>query len=329
MGRDMTHTADPDRPHPSDTGSESLDQHLANPACPGDLGDPTDLTDPAAPADPVDPADPADPADRFWFAVTADVIRSRRLTPRAQAQQHIQTALERFNALLKPASKVAMGAVSSLAGCLASSFTLGRGDELQGVLVADAPLMAVLRHLRGLLQPIQIRIGVGLGTIVTPVDPEDSWQMDGPAFRQSRQALERLGHTTLPQTFMMVEGATETRPGREAVSSQASRLQDRVNVLLALTDELMRRWTAAQWEAIDTLERNPTYRAAAQVLGITSQNVHKRVRAAGWPAVAQAEELANREIRLFLDDRGGRGERDGRSRSVEPSQPPVSLGERF
>ncbi|MGE5481832.1 MAG: SatD family protein [Bacteroidota bacterium] len=234
--------------------------------------------------------DQAQASPSLWLVVTADVVRSRRLAPRAQAQERIQKALAALNQ-------------SPLFGVdrqfLAAAFTLGRGDEIQGVLTATAPLLPILRHLRHALQPARLRIGIGLGEIETPTNPDSSWQMDGPAFRLAREALEGLGHTVLPRTRLRLGlgSGFGHGPDAEEVHRHAER---RFNTLLSLYDEIMRHWTQRQWEAVAVLEEAGTLRAAADKLGIAPQNVHKRVQAAGWGSIQEAEKLVTGELNMLL-----------------------------
>lgn len=263
---------------------------------------------------------PAGAPPGLWLVVTADVIRSRRLAPRGDIQRRIEAALERFKRLVAGEDEAPGGwqpyltpgpgaAARARVSFLGSRFTLGRGDELQGVLRGDAPLLPLLRYLRGLLQPVTLRIGVGLGRLSTPVEVENSWRMDGPAFHRSRAALESLGHTILPRTvFRSHDGPAAGRgsgnggTGSTGCGPASPDLDpdQRINTVLALVDELMRRWTPGQWEAVQTVEEFGTYREAARKLGVAPQNIHKRVQAAGWWALKPAELLVQLEIHNII-----------------------------
>lgn len=204
--------------------------------------------------------DQAQASPSLWLVVTADVIRSRRLAPRAKAQERIQKALAALN------QSPLFGVDRQL---LATAFTLRRGDEIQGVLTATAPLLPILRHLRHALQPARLRIGIG------------------------------LGHTVLPRTRLRLGlgSGFGHGPDAEEVHRQAER---RFNTLLSLYDEIMRHWTRRQWEAVAVLEEAGTLRAAADRLGIAPQNVHKRVQAAGWGSIQEAEKLVTGEFDMLL-----------------------------
>ena len=72
---------------------------------------------------------------------------------------------------------------------LASRFTLTLGDEFQALLEVDAPVFQIIDTLRLELNPTQLRFGIGLGEIVTAIDPLQSVGADGPAYWNARAAI--------------------------------------------------------------------------------------------------------------------------------------------
>ena len=169
---------------------------------------------------------------------------------------------------------------------LETTFTMSRGDEIQGVCrgALEAPELA--RWLRYHCRPLILRLGIGIG-----VPPEEkavsSWDMSGEAFFRARAALERLKAGKSPRTLVV--------SGDEQVDAMA-------NALFELMDATSSRWTAGQWEAVAAYERKGTYEAAGTVLGIALQNVEKRCRAARWPSVRTGE-AALRRLGAWHPDR--------------------------
>lgn len=223
-----------------------------------------------------------DAPDR-WLVISADIIGSRRVTPRAVLPLAITSALQELNA--------------AWPGAIAVPFALAAGDAVQGVLYPGPDGFAMARRLRWALRqaplkpPLALRIGIGWGAIETPIQPgRSSWEMDGPAFHLARQALAETARLDHPVTRF-----------RGAESEHAVW----VNLVLQLVDTLMGRWTPAQWEAISAYERLGTYRAAATTLGIALQNVQKRCAAAAWPVVREAEITLGRSLNGLPTPRPG------------------------
>lgn len=61
-----------------------------------------------------------------------------------------------------------------------------------------------------------------------------------------------------------------------------NQIDEAINTILFLIDTIQANWTEAQWEAIYYYEKLGTYKKAAEVLNIASQNVGKRCNAARW-----------------------------------------------
>ncbi len=191
----------------------------------------------------------------LFTVITADVIASRQ-QPVALAQKEVVLAGLNHPDLL-------------------TAFTISRGDEVQAVVAGPLLPLNLVRRLRFYCRPLLLRVGLGVGRIITGLEKKNSWEMNGPAFFRSRRALESLKNER--RVFTRVDTGDD--------------VFDRLaNALLALVDTVQSGWTDAQWEAVTVYEEKGTYQEAAQILGIAYQNVEKRCRAARWWAVRQAEE---------------------------------------
>ena len=111
----------------------------------------------------------------MYLALIADVIDSKIVQERFDLQKQLEKTLQKINELFKD--------------YLASSFTLTLGDEFQALLKMDAPVFQIIDTLRSELKPTQLRFGIGLGEIVTDIDPLQSIGADGPAYWNARAAI--------------------------------------------------------------------------------------------------------------------------------------------
>ena len=111
----------------------------------------------------------------MYLALIADVIDSKMVQERFDLQKQLEKTLQKMNELFGE--------------FLASNFTLTLGDEFQGLLKVDAPVFQMIDTLRSLLTPTQLRFGIGLGEIVTDIDPLQSIGADGPAYWNARAAI--------------------------------------------------------------------------------------------------------------------------------------------
>lgn len=192
-----------------------------------------------------------------YFAVTADIIGSRK---EGANVRRAEGKLCQLNAGFKDS--------------IAVEFVLFRGDEIQGVLTAAADLPRFIRHLRFQLRPLDLRIGVGCGSIESGWGREYSWQMDGSAFHHSREALKQIERSRVPATRFA---------GGDAAGMET------INTFYKLLDTIQARWSEKQWSAVAAYDCGGTYALAGKELGITAQSVNKHCRAAGFGAVRESE----------------------------------------
>ena len=111
----------------------------------------------------------------MYLALIADVIDSKMVQERLDLQKQVGKTLQKMNELF--------------GDYLASRFTLTLGDEFQALLKVDAPVFQIIDTLRSELTPTQLRFGIGLGEIVTAIDPLQSVGADGPAYWNARAAI--------------------------------------------------------------------------------------------------------------------------------------------
>ena len=111
----------------------------------------------------------------MYLALIADVIDSKMVQERFNLQTQLEKTLRKMNELF--------------GDYLASCFTLTLGDEFQALLKVDAPVFQIIDTLRSELSPTQLRFGIGLGEIVTAIDPLQSIGADGPAYWNARAAI--------------------------------------------------------------------------------------------------------------------------------------------
>ena len=111
----------------------------------------------------------------MYLALIADVIDSKMVQERFELQKQVEKTLQKMNEVF--------------GDYLASRFTLTLGDEFQALLKVDAPVFQIIDTLRSELTPTQLRFGIGLGEIVTAIDPLQSVGADGPAYWNARAAI--------------------------------------------------------------------------------------------------------------------------------------------
>jgi hypothetical protein len=195
--------------------------------------------------------------------LTGDIVRSSRLAP---------ADLDRAMAALARGAEAAAGWDGASA-----RFTRFRGDGWQ-CLAPSVPLalrtaLLLRAHLRRQGRQFDTRVAIGVGPGALP-GAGDLSAASGEAFRLAGHGLDAMRRSA------RLALAWADPPARAA----------EVEAIVALIDEIARRWTPAQAEVLtrSLVPGGAVQSAVAGELGVSQQMVAKHLRSAGEPAVAQA-----------------------------------------
>ena len=194
----------------------------------------------------------------MYLALIADVIDSKIVQERFDLQKQLEKTLQKINELFK--------------GCLASAFTLTLGDEFQALLKVDAPIFQIIDTLRSELTPTQLRFGIGLGEIVTAIDPLQSVGADGPAYWNARAAIN------------FVHQKNDYGNTQIYFSSGKENKDFFVNALIASGEAIRSGWRDSQEEILLNLLKRSVYSESfsqqdlAQSLAINPSALSKRLK---------------------------------------------------
>lgn len=194
-----------------------------------------------------------------YFALIGDMIDSKKITDRYQVQKRLESCLHQLNA--------------KYSEVLVSKMSITLGDEFQALLTLDAPLFQIIDSINVAMKPYPIRFGLGLGTILTDINPEQSIGADGPAYWYARKALQAIHQKN-------DYGNTQI-----AVHFEDSSTVEVVNTLIASSEAIKAGWRASQELILEKLLENNIYyesfdqQALAKGLGLaTSSALSKRLK---------------------------------------------------
>lgn len=136
------------------------------------------------------------------------------------------------------------------------------GDEVQGVLTDPALVLELtLRCVRSR----RWSVGIGLGSIRNPI-PDSTRKASGSAFENARTAVNRA------------KGALDA----VAVHGPDSAASGYAEAVLRTLATVLRRRSAAGWQAVDLISQGHTQTETADILGISKQAVSQRLHVAWW-----------------------------------------------
>jgi len=199
---------------------------------------------------------------KLYCVITADVNKSRTVVDRAGLQRRILGVLKEANAKFE--------------NDIAVPFTITIGDEWQGLLNSIAPSYQIIDFFRQSLTEISVSYGIGAGQVETSFMPRTS-EMDGDAFRRSREALNAAKKTKSEIIF-----DTNNKP-----------IDALLNSICQLLFVVRSRWTERQKEKITLYKHHQNERKVAEELGVTQGDIHQAIKAGSGKMYFESEERLN------------------------------------
>ena len=196
-----------------------------------------------------------------YFILTSDLVGSRKINQRLQAQEELKNAIKIINTIYKET--------------ILSPFVIVWGDSFQGVLKSLTNFYSILETFEENLS-VKFRCGIGIGTISTTFSL-NTLEMDGPAFLRSREALE----------------FAKERDYAVWMKTENTSFDEIVNALLILLSTIKSGWTNKQKEVIKLRKQNLTYNDIGKERGITKQAVSNILKSAHWKKVSLVIETLN------------------------------------
>lgn len=190
-------------------------------------------------------------ADEIYAVLIADVMASSaRKNMRAQLAEKLAAASEKH---LKQK-------------LIRFPYTVTAGDEFQTITTDLAAVPALLLDLRAALQPLPLRIGVGIGQVADRLQPPVN-RLTGPAFQFARRSIDNVKASNL----FKFETLTAFASGNE-------RFDQTINLIYGLHDTLVSQITAKQWETICKFLDHPTLEQTARRMKLDTSTVSRNLK---------------------------------------------------
>lgn len=191
-----------------------------------------------------------------YIALIGDLIDSKKIKNRKEVQVQLLDVFDKIQQLY--------GAQ------IVSKFTLTVGDEFQALLIPQSCVWKLIDHL-SILSPSPFRLGLGLGEIITQINPNISLGADGEAYWRARDAIQFVHKDNWGgKSHILFKGHNDH--------------QDQViNSLILAGETIKANWSQVQREtfdklvAIDIYEPDFTQNEVADRIGISAQALSKRL----------------------------------------------------
>lgn len=191
------------------------------------------------------------------IVLIGDIIASKKLEDqRAKVQEKLSGILEQLNDENRDIS---------------SPYTITLGDEFQAVFKSADRLFFDIVSILAALHPVKIRFSIGIGEIKTPLNREQALGMDGEAFYNARDGLNKLKMTT---NTLIIMGFDEKR-------------QRLIELTLLLISNKITRWKKSRLQILEGLWQDLSVKEMAKYIDITDKAIYKNIEDGELKAVKQ------------------------------------------
>jgi len=181
-----------------------------------------------------------------YLVLIGDIVSSKQISQREQTQKILSSELQRLNAGNSH---------------IISPYTITLGDEFQVVFSRADGVFNDAMEILSALHPVKVRFSFGVGQILTQLNREQAIGMDGPAFHNARNGIEKLKNS---DTLFTVEGL-ETPHSRLFQES------------LSLVSYTCKNWNQNRFRTFTSMVHKKEIQKIAGELHISDKAVYKTI----------------------------------------------------
>ncbi|HEM3582111.1 TPA: SatD family protein [Streptococcus suis] len=197
-----------------------------------------------------------------YIAIIGDIVNSKQTSNRSSIQERLKQQLNRIN--------------HSFAQDFASPFTITKGDEFQALCKPNPYIFLIIDQIQlAFRDEVEIRFGIGLGEILTAIDPKLSIGADGPAYWEARKAID------------FIHDNHDYGTSKIAFSSEYKQIDRVINSLLTSSDFIKATWNRSQTDLFETLiskkiyQEEFTQKPIAEKMKLSQSAFTKRLKSSG------------------------------------------------
>ena len=204
----------------------------------------------------------------MYCAIIGDIVHSKSIpiAERDIVQQQLNRLLMAIN--------------THFSQHISADFIITLGDEFQGLLNNSAYCMDIVEQIIREMHPQKIRFGIGIGDIITQINPQKAIGADGAAYHLAREAITAINK----KSNMLNIACSNVEVPCFLVRFETGTVDGvLLNLLSGFIHEIISKWSKKQWEAIKALaESNNSQSDAAILIGCPKSTVSKNLRAAQY-----------------------------------------------
>ncbi|HFR3537712.1 SatD family protein [Streptococcus iners] len=197
-----------------------------------------------------------------YIAIIGNIIHSKQVSQRSNTIEVLKQQLNSIN--------------YSFSQNLASPFTLTKGDEFQALCKPNPHIFLMIDQIQlAFRDQLEIKFGIGLGKILTAIDPKQSIGVDGPAYWEAQKAIK------------VIQDKDDYGSSLVAFSSEYKQIDRVINPLLTSSDFIKATWNSSQTDLFEVLISNKIYqeefkqKPIAEKMKLSQSAFTKRLKSSG------------------------------------------------
>lgn len=197
-----------------------------------------------------------------YIAIIGNIIHSKQVSQRSNIIEGLKQQLHSIN--------------YSFSQNLASPFTLTKGDEFQALCKPNPHIFLMIDQIQlAFRDQLEIKFGIGLGEILTVIDPKQSIGVDGPAYWEAQKAIK------------VIQDKDDYGSSLVAFSSEYKQIDRVINPLLTSSDFIKATWNSSQTDLFEFLISNKVYqeefkqKPIAEKMKLSQSAFTKRLKSSG------------------------------------------------
>jgi len=190
------------------------------------------------------------------LVVIGDIVHSRIIKERVAFDAKLQGMLSTLNARNES---------------ILSPYTVTIGDEIQAVFRTADHLFRDAIVILASIYPQKMRFSYGVGTLITPINPNQAIGMDGLAFYTARDGIEHLKKSG-DLFHISGEGIPDLRLLQSCLQLVSYQIKD---------------WKPNRLQTLMFLQENIPVKVIAEKLNVSDQAIYKTINAGGLEVIMQ------------------------------------------
>jgi hypothetical protein len=212
-----------------------------------------------------------------YIAIIGDIKKSKEHEDRKSVQTKLKKTLNEIN--------------EKYSEDISAKFMITLGDEFQGLLCDGVNTMNIIEEIQREMHPVEIRFGVGIGSITTDINSEMAIGADGPGYYKARQAIDFLKENEQKNKINASDLRIEADGDNEATIIM-------LNTILSLLAIIKNNWTGRQREIIwDMIKHNDGQAKSAERLKIAQSSVQRGLNGGSFYAYKEALDVISNTLK--------------------------------